>query len=998
MKKLLLFVICIVTSIALKAQSFQLFTEDFENTNAFTLNSGGPAAAVGNNKWTVTNNYTGMPLYVNTMSEDSTYSGAITFAPHSKYLHIFDSFSGITNANYDATNVSDNFAYLTNGLCTLGMDSVQLIFFYLCQGSSNAYGEVYYSINGGAWVQTGQAQYSNKYKWQYENITNPIFGNQTNIRFGFRWVNGSGTPPSNESFSIDDVDIVASYGSSTGNPVTMSVDSVVPNPVCQGNYIYIYWHLSDTLCDGSYTIQLSDSSGVFPTGNNWIFNVYYPQTNGIIPIQLPNSVLPGHCYKIRINRTSPLPAFTGVASVCFTIANCPNTITTLQPVVTMDTNAVCIGSAIDIPFWSIGVYTFNTYTAQLSDSNGIFPTTPTVINSMFNSNTYSPNLPPYQPGTVSGIVPTVTPGCNYYIRVVSSNPVAIGVPYGPICIRQCDIETNNNTDLHFCVTDCSAQPLGQNTTIPVGINTFDSTLNQAIYGPGNIFETQLMSSMNFAHIGANGILGSVAATNDTTLRVHVPCRDSLPVYGIPLGMNYMRVIATNTNHPDDALGTLIRVTIGATHAVGQSTIAYNYTTFVAHDTFCTGDQIYPYMPGWNYSDNSTYMWQISGFNGGNPFQDANGGNNPDCGYAFNFLPGTYTIRTQETNNGCVGPWGPTQTIYVLGPPNVAITGPAFICLGDTAHYATPAQSVVTYGVWSSNSSNLSLINSTNTETDAYSNIVGTYVLTIQATNTCGSATGHKTIFVKPYPTVQASNDTTICDNQSVTLSTSSGPGYTYSWMNGTNSVSTSQTAVVTPPVTTSYVLTVTGPGQCKSLDTVLVHVQTPTSRGLTGQVCPLGTIPITLTADSVGTSYLWSPHGETTQSITVNDTGVYSVSIMMPGRACARTVTYTVGPEPCPYDLILSLPNVFTPEGNGSNDNFQILGFDTLNVADIESFQIKIYDRWGLLMFSSSDAKFQWDGTHKGSKCPDGTYYYVAYYNQKGKDKNNLSGFITLIR
>ena len=978
----------------LQAQPFQIFTEDFELTNGFTLNSGGPAAAVGNNQWTVTNNYSGAPTYVNTMSEDSTYSGTISFAPHSKYLHIFDSFSGITNANYDATNVSDNFTYLTNGLCTLGMDSVQLIFFYLCQGSSNAYGEVYYRINGGAWVQTGQSQYNNKYKWQYENITDPIFGNQTNIQFGFRWVNGSGLPPSDESFSIDDIDVVASYGNIQGNPVTCMVDSVVPNPVCQGNFIYIYWHLSDTLCDGSYTIQLSNSLGVFPTGNNWIFNVYYPQTSGVIPIQLPNTVLPGTCYKIRINRTSPLPAFTGVASGCFTILNCPNTITTLQPVVTLDTNAVCIGSAIDIPFWSIGVYTFNTYTAQLSDSNGVFPTTPTVINSMFNQNTYSPSLPPYQPGTISGIVPTVTPGCNYYIRVVSSNPVAIGVPWGPFCIRQCDIETNNETDLHFCVTDCSTQPLGQNTTIPVDINMFDSTLNQAIYGPGNIFETQLMSSMNFAQLGSNGILGSVAATNDTTLRIHVPCLDSLPLYGIPRGMNYMRVIGTNTTQPDNALGTLIRVTIGATHSVGQTVSALNYTTFVAQDTFCMGDQIYPYMFNWNYSDQSTYMWQISGFNGGNPFQDAAGGNNPDCGYVFTFNPGTYTLRTQETNNGCVGPWGPTKTIVVLGPPNVSITGPPIICLGDTAHYSIPAQAVVTYGVWSSSNSNGLLLNSTNTETDAIGQNVGNFVLTIQATNSCGPASNTKNIIVKPHPVVQATNDTTICSNQSLTLSTPSGVGYNYSWMNGTTSVSTNQTAVVNPPVTTTYVLTVTGPGQCKSKDTVLVKVQTPTSAGISDNICPLGATPITLSADSAGSSYLWSPGGEVSQSIVVNDTGIYSVAITMPGRACARMVTYTIHPEPCPVDLVLTLPNVFTPEENGTNDYFR-----AIITGDFSTFHIKIYDRWGLVMFESSDPFFQWNGNNKhGAKCPDGVYYYTVDYAQTGKDSSTLKGFITLIR
>ena len=983
--------------LALQAQPFQLFTEDFELTNAFTLNSGGPAAASGNNNWIVNDSYIGAPTYPNTMRQDSTYSGAITFAPFSKYLHIHNSASVIDNANFDPSNPSDNFAFLTNGLCTLGMDSVQLVFFYLCEGSSNAYGEVYYSINNGPWVQTGQAQYNNKYKWQYESIMDPVFNNQFNVRFGFRWVNGNSANPANESFSIDDVDIIATGGGAALNPVTCSVDSVVPNPVCQGNYIYIYWHLSDTLCDGSYTIQLSNATGGFPTTNNWIFNIYYPQTSGVIPIQLPNSVLPGTCYKIRINRTTPLPAITGVASACFTILSCPNTITTLQPVVTMDTNAVCIGSAIDIPFWALGVYVFNTYTAELSDSNGVFPAVPTVINSMFNSSTYDPALPPYQPGSISGIVPTVTPGCNYYIRVVSSNPVAIGAAWGPFCIRQCDIETNNNTDLHFCVTDCSAAPLGQNTTIPVGINTFDSV---ALYNPGNIFKSQLMSSMTFAQIGANGILGSVAATHDTIMPIHVPCKDSLPTYGIPLGMNYMRAIATSTTEPDDALGSLIRVTVGATHAVGPNITIVDYTTFTEKDTFCVGEQVYPYIPYpiWNPADNSTYLWSISGFNGGNPFQNPSGANQNSSGYAFNFNPGTYTFSVQETNNGCVGPWSPLETIVVLGPPVVTISGPPIICLGDTLHYSIPAQGVVTGGVWSATNQPAidQLINSTNTETDAIANGVGAFVLTIQAFNTCGTATSSRTIQVKDHPNITAASafdDTVICNSQPITLTTNSGTGYSYVWSNGGSTVSSSQTATVNPQVSTSYFLTVTGPGQCKSKDTIDVIVQTPSTAGLTDAVCPLGSNPITLAADSAGTSYLWSPGGETTQSITVNDTGVYSVSITMPGRACPRLVTFDVGPEPCPYDMYLVLPNVFSPDGSANNDFFT-----PITSGDFETFKIKIYDRWGLLMFESADPFFMWDGTHNGKKCPEGVYYYIANYQQAGKEAASQAGFLTLTR
>ena len=104
-------------------------------------------------------------------------------------------------------------------------------------------------------------------------------------------------------------------------------------------------------------------------------------------------------------------------------------------------------------------------------------------------------------------------------------------------------------------------------------------------------------------------------------------------------------------------------------------------------------------------------------------------------------------------------------------------------------------------------------------------------------------------------------------------------------------------------------------------------------------------------------------------------------------------VQYEVGPEPCPYDIYLVLPNVFSPDGSLGNDFFT-----PIMSGDFEKFKIRIYDRWGLKIFESTDPFFKWDGTNNGRKCPDGVYYYVADYNQKGKDDASQAGFITLVR
>jgi len=93
------------------------------------------------------------------------------------------------------------------------------------------------------------------------------------------------------------------------------------------------------------------------------------------------------------------------------------------------------------------------------------------------------------------------------------------------------------------------------------------------------------------------------------------------------------------------------------------------------------------------------------------------------------------------------------------------------------------------------------------------------------------------------------------------------------------------------------------------------------------------------------------------------------------------------------------LPNVFSPNGDGNNDLFT----PVLPYKYVKDIDIKIYDRWGLLVFESTDPNINWDGKDQSTKklCDDGVYFYVCKVDEirlTGIKPNVLTGNIQLYR
>jgi gliding motility-associated-like protein len=139
-------------------------------------------------------------------------------------------------------------------------------------------------------------------------------------------------------------------------------------------------------------------------------------------------------------------------------------------------------------------------------------------------------------------------------------------------------------------------------------------------------------------------------------------------------------------------------------------------------------------------------------------------------------------------------------------------------------------------------------------------------------------------------------------------------------------------------------------------------------------------------------SYTWytgSDYLAEGQSVTVapKETTQYKViATLCSGEKFTDSLTVFVIPN---------IPNAFSPNGDGINDKFNIVGIPPENIT---RFNIEIYDRWGQMVFHSDDIQDSWDGKRDGMPCPVGVYAWVMYWEDNNKTKITNKGTITLVR
>ena len=335
----------------------------------------------------------------------------------------------------------------------------------------------------------------------------------------------------------------------------------------------------------------------------------------------------------------------------------------------------------------------------------------------------------------------------------------------------------------------------------------------------------------------------------------------------------------------------------------------------------------------------------------------------------------------------------SDSVLVIVDCEFADAGPdTSICLGDTA--ILTASGGVSY-LWS-NGDTATVIKVKPTTTT-------TYVLT--ATNFFSfTDTDTVTVFVYPLPTVTATaNPTTICPNEPADLQ--AGGALTYQWtsspidisLNGQQSIAN---PVVTPTSTTTYTVVGTDTNTCKNTANVTVNTSllpVPHIIATPNPVSVFSPIVHLMDGNTSSTTWYWSL-GDGATSNQANfyhtysdqDTGSYLVKLIASNSfGCIDSTEIWVIVRP---DGTYYVPNSFTPNGDGLNDEFKIVGMG------IEEFELYIYDRWGKLVFESKDVNYGWNGKTNNNDLPAGVYNYLVIYKDNVGIRRSKPGSVTLIR
>ena len=337
----------------------------------------------------------------------------------------------------------------------------------------------------------------------------------------------------------------------------------------------------------------------------------------------------------------------------------------------------------------------------------------------------------------------------------------------------------------------------------------------------------------------------------------------------------------------------------------------------------------------------------------------------------------------------------TLQINVEPNPSVYIGGNRFLCEFDSLH-VNASVSPLWFGSYTYTWTPPAGLDNTTSSTVVYTGNTTTNLHLVVTTPAGCTSNDSALITVEPGNFATIISDTDFCPHDTWTVSpVSTIAGVTYHWYPAYYlSDSLGSSITISPLSTQTYTIIATTPQGCK--DTV----------SFTATVHPAAVL---LMADSIvlapGQSYLIETNTNCSSFSWFPPAGLNSTNISTPTAAPSISTEYFVravtdwgcvtndsitititGDQPA------AAPNAFTP-GTGTNNIFKIL---TTGIASLH--YLRIYNRWGNLLFETNNIEEGWDGTYKGQPQPMDVYIYEFEASNEAGELFTHKGNITLLR
>lgn len=338
-------------------------------------------------------------------------------------------------------------------------------------------------------------------------------------------------------------------------------------------------------------------------------------------------------------------------------------------------------------------------------------------------------------------------------------------------------------------------------------------------------------------------------------------------------------------------------------------------------------------------------------------------------------PGTYYVRIYSTSTlSCIDKII-SFVVNDVDTPNAGQDGTLTIC-GTSAPINLFNVLNGTFdngGTWQEVTSSGTLNGNSWTPTGAN---YGQYVFNYTVNGLCG--TEDESTVVINYnagPTVPVINGNQVyCNNDTIQLQVDDQPNAVFEWTGPNNFSSNTQNITIANAVETNegeYTVKVTLNG-CETTSSIAIQIN-PNPDFTLESLCDgteftIRILPVENSFDPTSVTYLWSGPSafSSTNSqivITNQQIGTYSVTVTN-GDNCSETKSIDIASALCDF------PNIITPNNDGSNDSFDLSGFD------IDKFEV--YSRWGRLVFEEYNYSNGWRGQNMHNEfLPAATYYYI---------------------